>query len=572
MIKIPPQELKSILSKQGLITDEQFDNVIKQANRMGQNVGDVLVANGVITYEYLYKIAASHLGVELADLKSRGIDGDVLNLVDEKLSKDRKIILFSKDSDGTINVAMSDPTDLPTIEFLEKKFNTRVRPYLATPSDMNKGFSMYGKEITEDFKKTIEETVRKSLEASASAKTEEEAATQVPIVDLVGNLLSYAASLGVSDIHWEALEDEVLIRFRVDGILREIVRISKQVYPAIIARIKLLSALKIDEHKKPQDGRFRFNTGDSLVDIRVSVIPTMHGEKIVLRILSSSQRPLSLSELGMMDDQIKIVERNIKKTYGLALVTGPTGSGKTTTLYSILNMLNRSEVNIVTIEDPIEYNIKYINQIQINPSAGITFASGLRSILRQDPNIIMVGEIRDSETANISVHAALTGHIVLSTLHTNDAPTSVPRLMDMDVEPYLVSAVLNFSIAQRLVRKICVDCIKSYEVPDETRESLKKQLQSEAEDDLKIEIPKTLFEGKGCKTCGGTGFKGRVGIFEIMEVTDEIRNIVNSDELTLSKLVNKAHETGMTTMLEDGIRKASLGVTTIEEVLRVIRD
>lgn len=572
MLRISPKELENILINQGVIKKGDFDDAFEQAKRMGQQIGDVLVARGFITYDFLYRIIAEHLGVELANLKIRRIDEKVLNLIDEKFVREHGIILFSKDKDGTINVAMEDPSDLSTIEFLEKKLNTRIRPYLATQEDMDLGFSMYGKEMTEDFRKVIEKNLKKSMEASASAKSEEEAATKVPIVDLVGDLLSYAISLGASDVHWEALEGEILVRFRMDGILREIVRMPKSIYPAIIARIKLLSALKIDEHNKPQDGRFRFNTGKSAVDVRVSIIPTMYGEKMVLRLLSAAQRPLSLAELGMMKDHIQIIERNIKKTYGMGLVTGPTGSGKTTTLYSILNILNRPEVNIITIEDPIEYNIKYINQIQINPVAGISFASGLRSILRQDPNIIMVGEIRDGETADISVHAALTGHIVLSTLHTNDAPTSVPRLMDMGVEPFLISAVLNFSVAQRLVRKICLDCIESYELSPEMRKSLEEQFKHELGDDAKVEVPKVLYRGKGCKSCEGTGYKGRAGIFEIMEVTDEIRKIINANDFTLDRLVKELRKEGSITMLEDGLRKATIGMTTIEEVLRVIRD
>jgi type II secretory ATPase GspE/PulE/Tfp pilus assembly ATPase PilB-like protein len=387
---------------------------------------------------------------------------------------------------------------------------------------------------------------------------------------LVNNTLSYAASLNASDIHIEILEDTILIRFRIDGILHEILRIPKEVHPAIVARIKLLAALKVDEHQKPQDGRFRFQSGSSILDVRVSVIPTLYGEKIVMRLLPATQRPLSLSELGMLEDTAKIVEENMKKTYGMFLVCGPTGSGKTTTLYAILNMLNRPEVNIVTVEDPIEYNIKYINQVQINPVAGITFASGLRSILRQDPNIIMVGEIRDQETAEIAVNAALTGHLLLSSLHTNDAPTAVPRLIDMKVPPFLVAAVLNLVIAQRLVRRICLDCIESYTPSPEFIKSLEEQSK-----DLKIpgfEVPKILYRGKGCKTCSGTGYKGRMGIFEAFEVDENIRKIIISPDFSIDLLNMAARKNGMITMFEDGLRKAALGMTTIEEVLRVIRE
>jgi type II secretory ATPase GspE/PulE/Tfp pilus assembly ATPase PilB-like protein len=329
--------------------------------------------------------------------------------------------------------------------------------------------------------------------------------------------------------------------------------------------------MKIDEHSKPQDGRFRYKVGGDIVDLRVSIIPTFHGEKVEMRILAGAQKPLSFQELGMMDDTIAILEENIKKTYGMILTTGPTGSGKTTTLYSILNVLNRPEVNIVTIEDPIEYDMKYINQMQINPQAGITFATGLRAILRQDPNIIMVGEIRDEETAEIAVHSALTGHLVLSSLHTNDAPTAIPRLIDMKVAPFLVAAVLNMVLAQRLVRKICLSCIMSYTPEPSLKEIVQKQLKELGiEEDFKL--PKLLYKGKGCEACGHLGFSGRLGIFEALNISEEIRKIIVSPELTLDAIRAQAKKEGMVTMFEDGLRKAEQGLTTIEEVLRVIRE
>ena len=321
---------------------------------------------------------------------------------------------------------------------------------------MDKGFALYGKRQSEDYRQLIERSVSDSLKLG---KKGEDAAADAPIVGIVDNTIAYAVSLRASDIHMEIFDDGILIRYRIDGILHEIMKVSKVVHSAIVARIKLLSGLKIDEHYKPQDGRFRYKIGSNLLDIRVAIMPTFHGEKVEMRLLTAAQRPLSLQEIGMLDDTVALLTENIRKSYGMVLVCGPTGSGKTTTLYSALNILNQPEVNIVTVEDPIEYNIKYINQTQINPAAGITFANGLRAILRQDPNIVLVGEIRDSETASIAVQAALTGHLVLSSLHTNDAPTAIPRLIDMDVPAFLSAAVLNAVIAQRLVRKICLECI-----------------------------------------------------------------------------------------------------------------
>lgn len=574
MISLPPEQLKKLLVDQNIVTQEQLDSALQDALRMNQNPAEILISEGFLSQDYWYQILAGYLGAELASLGSRGIDRNILSKVEEKMAREKGLIAFGQEADGTLLVAMQDPTDLPTIEFLEKKMGSRVRPYLATPDDLSKGFSFYGKQLTEDFKQIIQEKIQASLRSAASAENEEEAAAQLPIVDIVNNLLSYAASLRASDIHWEVLADTVLVRFRIDGILYEIMRVPKEVHMAVLARIKLLSTLKVDEHQKPQDGRLRFRSGQQVLDVRVSVIPTLYGEKIVMRLLPAAQRPLSLGELGISEDMAKVIERNIKKTYGMVLVTGPTGSGKTTTLYAVLNILNHTEVNIVTIEDPIEYNIKYVNQIQINPVAGITFASGLRSILRQDPNIIMVGEIRDEETADIAVNAALTGHLLLSTLHTNDAPTAVPRLIDMNVPPFLVSAVLNVVLAQRLVRKICIDCIESYTPTQQTLETLKRQIQGlhPGEEKEIVEMPKTLYRGKGCKVCNGSGYKGRMGIFEIFEMTDEMRQFIVDPNFTLEGLVAQAKKSGMISMLEDGIQKASLGMTTLEEVLRVIRE
>jgi type IV pilus assembly protein PilB len=567
MLRIPVEKLKTTLIEQGLITAEAFDAIVDETKRMNQDVGEALISQRTITRDYLYSFLASYYGVELANLNVRGIDQKALLSLDEKFAQDRDVIVFAREKD-TAQVAMEDPTDLPTIEFLEKKLTARIIPFLATPQDLALGYSLYSNELTADFKHIIEEKIKLSLQKKFNK--EEEAGKQIPIVEIVDNLISHATYLNASDIHIEAMQDDVMVRFRIDGILHEVITMPKEVHPAIVARIKLLGALKVDEHQKPQDGRFRFTLAQGVVDTRVSIIPTLYGEKIVMRLLVSSQRPLSLHELGLSDEMTKIVEENIKKTYGIILVTGPTGSGKTTTLYSILNILNRPEVNIVTIEDPIEYNIKYINQTQINPLAGITFASGLRSILRQDPNIIMVGEIRDGETAEISVQAALTGHIVLSSLHTNDAASSVVRLVDMHVQPFLIAAVLNMAIAQRLVRKICTDCIESYSITSDERDVLEKQLKESGVPD--IHIPNTLYRGRGCKACNGTGYHGRMGIFEIFEVSDEIRKSIIDPDFSTGALQEINKKRGLPTMLEDGLQKVGVGMTTLEEVLRVIRE
>ena len=569
MLQIPSQKLKEILIKEGLTTAEVFDDLAIEAKRMDQNIVDILISRGIVASDYFYNLMAQYLGVERISLSGRPIEENLLRKLSEELARQKRAIVFNEEPDATLDVAMEDPSNLETIEFLEKHLKTKIKPYLTASEDLNREFSLYGRHLTEDFKKIIEENIQATLRKKIGSI--EEAAKDVPIVAIIDSIISYAVSLRASDIHIEILENTVLIRYRIDGILHEIIRIPKEIYSAIAARIKLLGGLKIDEHLKPQDGRFRYKVGPEIIDVRVAVIPVFYGEKVEMRLLSSTQRPLSLEELGMFEDIRKIIETNIKKTYGVVLVCGPTSSGKTTTLYSILNILNRPEVNIVTIEDPIEYDIQYLNQTQINPLAGITFANGLRAILRQDPNIIMVGEIRDEETAEISVHSALTGHLVLSSLHTNDAATAVPRLIDMKVAPFLVAAVLNVSLAQRLVRKICLNCIESYAIDSNLFGFLETQLK-QINPTPQLKVPKFLYRGKGCESCNFTGYRGRGGIYEVLNINDEIRKLIISPDFSLDNLNILAKKNGMLTMFEDGLRKAATGITTIEEVLRVIRE
>lgn len=571
MINLPPEKLKEILVRAGIISTETFQEVQNEASRKRQNVSDVLVSESIINRDYLISLIGQYLGVERINLSIVKVDEQVLNLLPEDVARRRKVIVFGKEPDGRFRVAMDDPSDLETIDFLTLRLGGPIRPYLATEEDLNRGFTLYGKKITQDFKKIIEESVRESLKIKARGG-EAKDGEDLPIVAIVDNLLSYSVSSRASDVHFEALDDAVLVRFRIDGILHEIIKMPKEIHPAIIARIKILSGLRVDEHRAPQDGRFRYKIGGASVDIRVSIIPTFYGEKVVMRLLTAAQKPLSLSELGIFDTDISILESAIKKTYGMVLACGPTGSGKTTTLYSLLNMLNRPEVNIITIEDPVEYDMRYVNQVQVNVAAGITFASGLRSVLRQDPNVVMVGEIRDNETANIAVQAALTGHLVLSSLHTNDAPTTIPRFIDMGVPPFLISAVLNTIIAQRLVRKIHMNCIESYAPEPSILSTITHELVLAGVDSKTVKLPKTFYRGKGCSGCNFTGFVGRVGIYEVLNITEQIRKLIMSSDFSLDGLRALARNEGMATMFEDGIRKVERGVTTIEEVMRVIRE
>ncbi|HTY39816.1 MAG TPA: GspE/PulE family protein, partial [Candidatus Paceibacterota bacterium] len=363
-----------------------------------------------------------------------------------------------------------------------------------------------------------------------------------------------------------------LIRFRIDGILYEIMRIPKVVHNALVARIKILSGLKIDEHYRPQDGRFRYTMVNQIVDVRVSIMPTFYGEKAEMRLLESAQKPMSLEELGMLPGTAAIVDDGLRKTFGMILVCGPTGCGKTTTLYALLNMLNKPNVNIVSIEDPIEYNMRYVNQSQINPQSGITFASGLRALLRQDPNIVLVGEVRDVETANIAVQAALTGHLLLSSLHTNDAPTAIPRLFDLQIQPFLVASTLNLVIAQRLVRRICRTCIYSDKPDQALQASLREQLVQMEVPSPEALIPTMIYRGKGCASCNGSGYRGRLGIYEVVQVTDSIRRLLVDPSFTLQALIAEVRKAGSQTMFEDGLQKVQLGITTVDEVMRVIKE
>lgn len=571
MINLPPAKLKEILVKAGAIDATVFDTLAEEATHKRQSLAEVIISQGLVNSDYFYLLISRALGVERINLGALGIDEKILHMLPEDVARQRNVIVFGRDAQGRFEVAMENPTDLETVDFLTLRLGGPVVPFLATEDDLNRGFLLYQKELTQDFKKIIEESIRASLRVKAKGDLKE-AAADLPIVAIVDNLMSYAIASRASDIHFEVLDDVVLVRYRIDGILHEIVRVPKEIHPAVVARIKILSDLRVDEHTHPQDGRFRYNVSGSLVDVRVSIIPTFYGEKVEMRLLTAAQKPLSFAELGMNDDTVKLLTNAVSKSYGMVLACGPTGAGKSTTLYSIMNVLNRPEVNIVTIEDPVEYDMRYVNQMQVNNAAGITFASGLRSILRQDPNIIMVGEIRDAETANISVQSALTGHLVLSSLHTNDSATAVPRLIDMAVPPFLVAAVLNAVLSQRLARRIHLACIESYAPDKGMLASIEKELAAMGEANGSVKMPRTFYRGKGCDACNHTGYYGRIGIFEVLDITEEVRKLIISPDFSLDNLNKLARNEGMVTMLQDGLRKVELGLTTIEELFRVIKE
>ncbi|MDP3725185.1 MAG: GspE/PulE family protein [Nanoarchaeota archaeon] len=574
MVPLPPNQIKDLLQREGLIHPEQFDAALEEAERKRQNVLEVLISQGLLNKDYFYTILSKHLGTPRIRMRATDIDESVLRKLPEDVARSRRAIAFSRDPGGTFEVAMENPTDLETIDFLSLRLGGRIKAYLATDEDLDRGFSLYEEKLTQDFKKIIESSIRDSMRSKARGEEDlRQAAEDLPIVAIVDNLLAYSLSSRASDIHIEILDDAVMVRFRIDGVLHEIIRVPREIHPAVIARVKILSGLRVDEHSKPQDGRFRHKMGNDNIDIRVSSLPTFYGEKIVMRLLRGADKPLSFAELGLSDERMRdVVVDAISKSYGMFLVCGPTGSGKSTTLYSILNMLNRPEVNIVTVEDPIEYDMRFVTQVQVNPTAGITFSGGLRSILRQDPNIIMVGEIRDPETASISVQAALTGHVLLSSLHTNDAPTAIPRLIDMQVPPFLIAAVLNAVLAQRLTRRTHLQCIESYQPDEGAIESIRDQLKALGADQARARVPTTFYRGKGCEACGNTGYLGRVGIYEVLHVTEAIRGLIVSPNFDLTRLRELIRKEGMISMFEDGLRKVEEGVTTIDEVFRVIRE
>ncbi|MFC1721997.1 GspE/PulE family protein [Patescibacteria group bacterium] len=570
---IEPDKLKMILIGMNLITDEEFTAAEKKSKQAKQDVQDVLIANNYINEDQLLQLISEHLKIPFVKLKNLKITPNTLAILPENMARERMAIVFDKDK-SNVKVAMQDPSDLDTINFIRKQTGLDVKPYLATDGDIRKAMMLYRRGLYKEFSKIIQENVSQ-LAGEEGVKAVE----KVPVVKILDSVIEYAVAEDASDIHLEPHLEGVVVRYRVDGRLRDVITLPKIAHDPLIARVKYLTNLKIDEHRKAQDGRFKDEVEGQKISFRVSIIPTYHGEKVVMRLLPEEAQKYSLQELGIMGRNLEIVQKTMKSPHGMIMVTGPTGSGKTTTLYTILNMLNDEETNISTIEDPIEYSLDRINQIQVNPEVGISFVNGLRSILRQDPDIIMIGEVRDSETAEIAIHSALTGHLVLSTLHTNDAAGTLPRLIDMGIEPFLIASTVNIAIAQRLVRRLCPTCMESYSLDAKAITSLKR------ETDIDYTLKKLaergvvsqkglkslrFYKGKGCDQCGGTGFRGRLGIYEILEVTTKIRELITTKS-DADKIHQEALREGMITMLEDGIQKAFEGLTTIDEVLRVIR-
>lgn len=565
------QNILDVLIEQKRLTPIDAASIKSISISTGESLEQILLKKRVVDEVDLLKAKAVVLNVPFVQLSVRGISPDILNHIPEPVARKYHVVPFDLDrKDGILSVAMIDPLDFTVIEFLEKKSGKKIKTYFAAPSEIDKTIGeQYSRNLATEVSAVLKETNDSNRIKTLEAGRIGEVIKEAPIAKIVSTILEYAVKSRASDVHIEPQDQMTRVRYRVDGILHERLALPKTVNEAVTSRIKILSGMKIDERRIPQDGRFNFKIGSEEVDLRVSTLPTVHGEKIVMRLLKKTGGIPTLSDLGLRGLALKNLETGIAKPHGIILITGPTGSGKTTTLYSILSKLNTTKVNIVTLEDPVEYEIPGLNQVQINPAAGLTFASGLRSFLRQDPNIILVGEIRDNETTQLAIQAALTGHLVFATLHTNDAPTAIPRLLDLGAEPFLVASVITAIVGQRIVRKICNNCKSVYDAPVEVINDFKRVLGPlfVQTDDKSVKF----YKGKGCSECNNSGFLGRVGIFEVISMTDKLARMV-LEQKSAAEISKEAITSGMMTMKQDGYMKVVEGITTLEEVLRVAQD
>lgn len=557
--------LIDILVDLGFVTPDKVNELRAESQESGVGLVDLMLANKLIRPADVTQAKAAHFGAEVVNLNELKIEDDVIATIPRHIARKYRVVPVYK-HDGSLTVALADPSDLDTIDSLQHLLHMDITLQVASEADIETALSKYyaergGGGIASDprYKEAIEDLTREHVEITQGLGDGGEVAADAPLIKLVNSLIVEAFKLRASDIHLEPLDKQFRVRYRIDGMLHEMKAPPKRLQAAIISRLKIQSNMSISEHRIPQDGRIQTNVGAKLIDLRVSCLPTNHGESIVMRILDKEGLRLGLPELGFFTDDQQTFERLIGLPDGILLVTGPTGSGKTTTLYSCLHFINRPDRKIITVEDPVEYILAGINQVQVNETVGLTFSAALRSILRQAPNVIMIGEIRDMETASIAINASLTGHLVFSTLHTNDAPSAVTRLIDIGVKPFLVASSTRALMAQRLVRKVCKQCAMPYvPTPDEMR-----QLNLDASNSQGA----TFMRGKGCPNCSNTGFRGRFGIFEIFVIDDDARKLIY-EKVSSSVLRTRAREMGMRTLREDGIRKVLAGLTTPDEVIR----
>jgi len=597
-MQVENNQLKLFLSEFNLISQKDLDLAFSEAEKKNEKLEDVILKKKLISKEEIDKLMAYILGIPFVDLKKSEINPEILKIISEPVSRQYRAVAFEKHG-KQLKVAMLDPGDLQFIDFISKKTGLEIIPCLTNEEGLKKALQFFQKSLKAEFGEMVggasfleKESEGEGFVVKSGEKEGEEinidlrkAAEDLPVIKIVDTFLKHAILQQASDIHIEPEEKDVVIRYRIDGVLHDAMTLPKVILPGIIARIKILSNLKIDEHRLPQDGRFKIESDDYQVAFRVSIIPVFDGEKVVMRLLNEGSNNLTLEQIGFRKRDLDIINREIEKPNGMILVVGPTGSGKTTTLYTISAILNTPDVNISTLEDPIEYRMPRVNQSQINAKINFTFASGLRALLRQDPDIIMVGEIRDRETAELAVHAALTGHLVLSTLHTNSAAGTLPRIKEMGVESFLIASTANVIISQRLVRKICPECKEEYKLDealynsfsqnfdiDKMSELIKKSkvIKKNYKSDKEMWLNVKFVRGKGCGKCRN-GYKGRLGIFEVLQISDKVKKLINSSAPG-EEIEEAAKAEGMTTMLEDGIIKIVQGITTIEEVMRVTKE
>ncbi len=594
-MRISDVTIEDLLKKSGHLTDEQLKKLREEQRENRRPLQDLVVRHELISDKELTKLYADYASIPYIELDPSKIPSETLSLIPERIARQYNAVVF-KQEDGVKYLAMEDPDDIQAVDFIQKQLGTNLKIYLATKENILHALDNYrgdaNKELSDIIKVNKEEDAEHPDQISEADISEDS-----PIAQTVNLLLEYAVRANASDVHIEPREEFIQIRYRVDGVLKEVNRLPKDAAGALISRIKILSSLKIDERRTPQDGRFKITLAGHTYALRVSTLPVADGEKVVMRILDEGNKALSLQDLGYWGRTLQATKEVIQEPHGMILVTGPTGSGKSTSLFSILTILNSPEVNISTVEDPVEYKIPGINQTQVNPKAGMTFASGLRALLRQDPDIVMVGEVRDVETADLSVQAALTGHLVFTTLHTNNAATSLPRLLDMGIEPFLIASTVRATIGQRLVRRLCTKCRISFTPsPNEIEKvfhafnmtnQMLERINALEVAALKEGIGKSIGDAlgstptgitklwraseKGCDNCNSSGYKGRLGIYEVLPNTPEIQKLIVSNA-TSNMIQSQAIKEGMDTMQVDGLVKSLRGETSIEEILRVTRE
>jgi len=566
-MNIAPKPILNYLIQKNAIDQARANAIELSSLKANLPIDLYLYQQTTIPRAIILEALAHELHVPFIDITTQAIDPQALGMISESVARKYTVIPVNFDSTtNTLKIVGKDPFNISLVDFLEKKTGKKIVLALGYEEDIMKAIELaYSQSLSPEVKEALKEVQYDSPQKNDAAST---TIREAPIAKILSTILEFAVKSRASDIHIEPEETKTRVRYRIDGILQEKLSLPKGIHDALVSRTKIISEMKIDEKRIPQDGRFGFKMGEEEIDLRVSSLPTVNGEKIVMRLLKKTGGLPSLNDLGLRGPQLRDLEEAITKPYGIILVTGPTGSGKTTTLYSVLTRLNKQSVNIVTLEDPVEYQITGINQVQINPQAGLTFANGLRSFLRQDPNIILVGEIRDKETTQLAIQAALTGHLVFSTLHTNDASTAIPRLIDLGAEPFLIASVLNASMAQRIVRKICEFCKKQYEPAPEVQQNIKEVLGPLLPKQYSDGTKMTLSKGDGCNECGNTGYQGRVAIFEVLKVTTTINKMI-LQESSGKEIESQARKDGLIMMKQDGYLKALDGMTTIEEVLRV---